>query len=111
MKQKWRFLIGQIFLFILKHFLTVKQNKVQNRKTGEKFKGAKFIGFFGLYVQIGLAQTDENVEFARSGRRPRGDNDSTVTTLSQLENDPEHKNFHFDAVFRTSCTFGTKFGR
>jgi len=94
MKQKWRFLIGKIFLFILKHFLTIKQKKIKNRKTGEKFKVANFIGFFGLYDKIDLAQNTENVEFGRSGRHP-WDNDSTITTVSELENDPEHKNFNF----------------
>jgi len=101
MKQKCRFLIGQILLFILNHFLTIKRNKIKNRKTGEKLNVAKFIGF---YVQVDLAQTTEIVEFARSGRRPR-DNDSTVTTVSELENNPEHKNFNFISKCKFFDTF------
>ena len=54
MKENCRFLIGQILLFILNHVLTIKRNKIQNRKTGEKLKGAKFFGFFGFYLKIDL---------------------------------------------------------
>ena len=73
--------LGQFFLYLFKLFFTIKQNKIENRKTGEKLKGAKFIGLFGFYIKIDLAQNDENVEFARSGRRPSCDNDSIVTRV------------------------------
>ena len=85
MKEKWRFLIGQIFLFILKHFLTIKRNKIKNIRTGEKCNGAKFVGFFGFYVKIDLAQNDGNVEFARSGRKSRRHNDSIVTRVFRFK--------------------------